>query len=674
MAAMSMWLSLGIVAVTGDSSSVRIIALPPVWLLAGLLLGAIAAARIVRATPSRLWPLLLTLLLWLPYMPGRIPVAFLIWQGPVEIAVWAMVAVLMARHVALPEALGSPARAPWIAAAIAVMAYAAGAVALRDHLPIGDEPHYLMMTESLIKDGDLRIENNHKNRDYLAFYKFDIPPHYLTRGKDGEIYSVHAPGVAVLVLPAFALFGYYGGVATVILCVALASAIAWHTAWLLTAQAAAAWSAWAAIFLTAPVFLQAITVFPDAVGTLPVMAGLWLLIALEVRRPVSSLAMVGVSAALATLPWLHSRFAILAGGLGLAIALRLLPAGWKRAAAFVGVPAVVSVLWLGFFWWIWGAATPSAPWGHGGLTAKVEWIPQGVIGLLFDPQAGLFIPAPAFILAVIGWPLLLASRPRLATETLVIFAVLLASVASYEAWWGGQGAPARYLVAALPLCVAAIAQAARMRTLSAITVALSLLLLTAKITAADGAFAFNPERGRNPVFARAMPNVDLANWCLSPAGAQLAFVQAWRPWLSDPRSAPPSINIPITTTPAPARAASRLGDARVFFMDERAYPEPTGFWVQSGGSTSVIMDLDDPSRSLGLRLQAGPVATTATIDVNGEHHEFSFAPRERHEIAVPPGAIGAWRITIRPGAGFRPFDIDPNVKDYRSLGVWVEVF
>ena len=61
-----------------------------------------------------------------------------------------------------------------------------------------------MMTQSLIKDHDLRIENNYKNRDYLPFYKFDIPPHYLTRGKDGEIYSVHAPGVAVLVLPAFA--------------------------------------------------------------------------------------------------------------------------------------------------------------------------------------------------------------------------------------------------------------------------------------------------------------------------------------------------------------------------------------------------------------------------------------------------------------------------------------
>jgi hypothetical protein len=41
---------------------------------------------------------------------------------------------------------------------------------------------------------------------------------------------------------------------------------------------------------------------------------------------------------------------------------------------------------------------------------------------------------------------------------------------------------------------------------------------------------------------------------------------------------------------------------------------------------------------------------------------------------LPPKAAGAWRIAIRAGTGFRPFDYDPEVKDYRRLGVWVEVF
>ena len=75
-----------------------------------------------------------------------------------------------------------------------------------------------------------------------------------------------------------------------------------------------------------------------------------------------------------------------------------------------------------------------------------------------------------------------------------------------------------------------------------------------------------------------------------------------------------------------------------------------------------------------MRLQAGPIATTADIETNGERRRFTFAPRERREIAIPPAEVGAWRITIHPGAGFRPVDVDPNVKDSRSLGVWVEVF
>ena len=473
------------------------------------------------------------------------------------------------------------------------------------------------------------------------------------------------------------MFGYYGGVATVILCVAVASAIAWHAAWLLTAQAAAAWIAWAAIFFSAPVFLQAITVFPDAVGTLPVVAAVWLLIALDTRRPVLAPTLITVSISLATLPWLHSRFAILAGGLGLAIALRLLSSGWRRAAMFLAVPVAASLLWLGFFWWIWGAPTPAAPWG-GGLTTKMEWIPRGAAGLLFDPQAGLFVPAPAYLLAVVGWVILLRSRARLAVETLAILLVLLVSVASYEAWWGGQGAPARYLVAALPLALAAIAVTARARrgrALSAILVTISVLLLFAKVTAAGGAFAFNPERGSNPVLAWMAPNVDLKAWRVRPSGSLLEFAKSWSPFLSVARSKIPAINIPIGNgLLAPAKAAARLGDVRVFFMDDHAYPEATGFWVRSGRAASVIMDLDDQSRSLGLRLQAGPIATPAEFEINGERRQLWFAPRQRLEIAIPPADVGVWHITIHPGTECVRPDVDPNVKDYRSLGLWVEVF
>jgi hypothetical protein len=50
----------------------------------------------------------------------------------------------------------------------------------------GDEPHYLIITESLLKDGDLQIENNHRQGDYRSFFDGELRPDYLQRGKNGQ--------------------------------------------------------------------------------------------------------------------------------------------------------------------------------------------------------------------------------------------------------------------------------------------------------------------------------------------------------------------------------------------------------------------------------------------------------------------------------------------------------
>ena len=49
---------------------------------------------------------------------------------------------------------------------------------------------------------------------------------------NGEIYSIHAPGLSALVAPAFALGGYRGVVFLLLVLAACGSALAWHLAWL----------------------------------------------------------------------------------------------------------------------------------------------------------------------------------------------------------------------------------------------------------------------------------------------------------------------------------------------------------------------------------------------------------------------------------------------------------
>ena len=85
-----------------------------------------------------------------------------------------------------------------------------GGIASSRSSPQGDEPHYLVITQSLLIDHDLKIENNHRRGDYHAYYPVDLKPDYRRRGVDNEIYSIHAPGLAVIIAPAFALLGYPG--------------------------------------------------------------------------------------------------------------------------------------------------------------------------------------------------------------------------------------------------------------------------------------------------------------------------------------------------------------------------------------------------------------------------------------------------------------------------------
>jgi hypothetical protein len=140
--------------------------------------------------------------------------------------------------------------------------------------PSGDEPHYLVIAQSLWRDHDLRIENNHQRGDYREYFTSDLEPHYLTRGRDGEIYSIHPIGISIVLAPIYALAGYKGSVWSLILMGALAASIAWRwTVRTLNAPGAATF-AWAAIAFSAPFMFNTFTVYPEIAAALAVMFAL----------------------------------------------------------------------------------------------------------------------------------------------------------------------------------------------------------------------------------------------------------------------------------------------------------------------------------------------------------------------------------------------------------------
>ncbi len=75
--------------------------------------------------------------------------------------------------------------------------------------PTGDEPHYLLMTQSLLRDGDFDLRNNYEHMDYLEYYPRVIPDAHVTL-VGNYWYPVHGIGLPILSAPWFALGGRAG--------------------------------------------------------------------------------------------------------------------------------------------------------------------------------------------------------------------------------------------------------------------------------------------------------------------------------------------------------------------------------------------------------------------------------------------------------------------------------
>ncbi len=344
-----------------------------------------------------------------------------------------------------------PPRILFLPLVFAVLVVAAGRTHVRVG-PEGDEPHYLMVAESLLRDGDVSLERDYAEGRYTWFHDAPLEPHYRVRGKNGAIYSLHAIGLSVLILPAWALAGYAGVTVFMALVAALVALEVREWVRNLTGRDGLAEAAGWVAALSPPLVHYAGLVFTEVPAALALSFGLR-------RGRDAALGRGGafaVGLAAAVLPWLNVRYAPLA-------ALVIAHALWRnprpRIALAAVAPAVASgVGLLVYHQVLYGFWDPRRVYGRRPEFALSN-LAEGLPGVLLDQEFGLLVYAPVLALALPGLAFLWRRDRRLAITVGVAVGVVVLTAGTWPMWRGGFNPPGRFLVPIAPLLVVAVAMA-----------------------------------------------------------------------------------------------------------------------------------------------------------------------------------------------------------------------
>ena len=325
--------------------------------------------------------------------------------------------------------------------------------------PEGDEPHYLMVADSLLRDHDLSLERDYALGRYRSFHPSPLAPHFRVRGKNGEIYSLHALGLSLLILPAYAIGGYKAASFFMAgLGVLLALLIRRLLKGVLADDRAAETTA-LVVALSPPLWSYAGLVFTEIPAALGVAAVLH-----RGRRPaeLSAWGALGLGAILAVLPWLNVRYAVLS----VLLALYVLAGrpGRTRVVALLGPLALSALGLMAYHFALYGFFDPRRVYGRRPEFSLLT-LPEGLPGLLLDQEFGLLVYAPVFALVLAGGYGLWRKDRRLALTALALCVTVVATAATWPMWRGGWNPPARFLVPLVPALALAVG-AALLRGLS----------------------------------------------------------------------------------------------------------------------------------------------------------------------------------------------------------------
>jgi len=286
----------------------------------------------------------------------------------------------------------------------------------------GDEPHYLLITHSLLQDGDFNLSNNYTNQDYSAYMpegvKLDV---HLAPGTDG--YSMHSPGVSILLLPFYALgtlfsksvlfyfvrFGMSVFGALLSLQIFLYARQEWKNEKI-------AWVLWFVFLSTSPIFFYSLHIYPE------IILALFSLTIFRMLRFTSSFTkpkLLFIGLLLGSFLWLHAvkyMFILVPFFLyALWTLLKRQKIGWN-ILYFLAGPVLLVLLHSLFSYTAYGSLSPFSV-SLKGTTTSTESLSllkeifsegsmkirlETLLGYFFDQRDGLLLYAPVYFFGFLG--------------------------------------------------------------------------------------------------------------------------------------------------------------------------------------------------------------------------------------------------------------------------------
>jgi hypothetical protein len=364
---------------------------------------------------------------------------------------------------------------------VAVVVVLVGLLAVRwhDSQPYsGDEPHYLLVSGSLVHDGDVDVKNDYLARRYLSYYSGHLDPHVNTSIftlASPHWYSMHGVGLSAVLVPAFWADGAQGATVAMVVIAVIVLVLTFLWVKRFTGEAWLAAIATGALGLS-PFFLGLEgRIFSD-LPTAALLLGCLLLLELPRRRS-RHLLLLGVLAGVS--PWFHFKNAIAFGTIAALAFVQVMrgPEGRERVRQLLALTAPVLVSVIGYeltvrAWYASWLPTRMVQPGNAVLALSEA---RGLAAVSFDSARGLFTNNPALLLILAGLPVWLRRCPGPVLRLALVLAPTILLQATFSDWAGAYAPAGRYALEFTPACLPAIALLLREARVSARALATALL-------------------------------------------------------------------------------------------------------------------------------------------------------------------------------------------------------